>query len=344
MYKEKSTLFLLCETALHAGSGDDVGIVDLPIQREKHTQFPKIESSSLKGALREAFENVALKPYKESNNKQQAKVNLKELNSIFGYDGAALKGFSKDEMETLFDSKNGEGEVVKGNTEFAGSIAFTDARLLLFPVKSMKGVFVWVTCPQVLNKFAADLAINGVTLETLNSIKSLDISEGKARVASSAPLVTDVVILEEYAYDAIESSDVQKFAEELSEIIFSSSGLEYWKGLLQKNLVILSDTDFRDFTQMSTDVITRTKIDNETGTVQDGALFTEEYLPNDSVMYTSIFASDEYGHQSNRKNAKDVMDYVVGKIEKDIKYFQLGGNATLGKGILKTAVKRASNG
>ncbi|MBK9462153.1 MAG: hypothetical protein IPN94_22720 [Sphingobacteriales bacterium] len=32
---------------------------------------------------------------------------------------------------------------------------------------------------------------------------------------------------------------------------------------------------------MSTEVITRTKIDNETGTVEDGALFTEEYLPTE---------------------------------------------------------------
>jgi CRISPR-associated protein Cmr4 len=343
MYKEKSTLFLLCETALHAGSGDDVGIVDLPIQREKHTQFPKIESSSLKGALREAFEQNANSKAQKFNDWEDDDVMVHRL---FGLDESGIKNKPTEILKNHFKYKpeNAKEDEKKEGHDRSGCIAFTDARLLLFPVKSMKGVFVWVTCPQVLNKFAADLAINGVTLETLNSIKSLDISEGKARVASSAPLVTDVVILEEYAYDAIESSDVQKFAEELSEIIFSSSGLEYWKGLLQKNLVILSDTDFRDFTQMSTDVITRTKIDNETGTVQDGALFTEEYLPNDSVMYTSIFASDEYGHQSNRKNAKDVMDYVVGKIEKDIKYFQLGGNATLGKGILKTAVKRASNG
>jgi CRISPR-associated protein Cmr4 len=349
MYKEKSTLFLLCETALHAGSGDDVGIVDLPIQREKHTQFPKIESSSLKGALREAFEQNANSKAQKFNDWKDDDVIVHRL---FGFDEGSIDNEMKDKNKETAKQRlincfkytpNGKNEKKEGHDR-SGCIAFTDARLLLFPVKSMKGVFVWVTCPQVLNKFAADLAINGVTLETLNSIKSLDISEGKARVASSAPLVTDVVILEEYAYDAIESSDVQKFAEELSEIIFSSSELEYWKGLLQKNLVILSDTDFRDFTQMSTDVITRTKIDNETGTVQDGALFTEEYLPNDSVMYTSIFASDEYGHQSNRKNAKEVMDHVVKKIEKDIKYFQLGGNATLGKGILKTAVKRASNG
>jgi CRISPR-associated protein Cmr4 len=345
MYKERSTLFLLCETALHAGSGDDVGIVDLPIQREKHTQFPKIEASSLKGALREAFEqnaNSKAQKFKAWDNNDDVMVHR-----LFGFDDGSL---SKEGLQRLQDCfkyrpKNAKNDEKKEGHDRSGCLAFTDARLLLFPVKSMKGVFVWVTCPQVLNKFAADLAITGVTLETLNSVKSLDISEGKAGVASSAPLVSDAVILEEYAYDAIESKDIRDFAEELSEIIFPSKELNYWKGLLQRNLVILNDTDFRDFTQMSTEVITRTKIDNETGTVADGALFTEEYLPNDSIMYTSIFASDEYGKQSNKKNAKDVMNYICSKIEEEIPYFQLGGNATLGKGLLRTTIRKGkSNG
>ena len=117
------------------------------------------------------------------------------------------------------------------------------------------------------------------------------------------------------------------------------------KCLLQKNLVILSDEDFRDFTQMSTEVITRTKIDNATGTVADGALFTEEYLPNDAVLYTSIFASDEYGKQEKTKDAKSVMNYVTERFEKEIPYFQLGANATLGKGMLRTTIKNGnSNG
>lgn len=57
MFKEAKPLFLICETPLHAGSGDELGVIDLPIQREKHTNFPKVEASSLKGALRESFES-----------------------------------------------------------------------------------------------------------------------------------------------------------------------------------------------------------------------------------------------------------------------------------------------
>jgi len=66
MFQISKPLFLICETPLHAGSGDSLGIVDLPIQREKHTSFPKIEASSLKGALREAFEEESERVPEES--------------------------------------------------------------------------------------------------------------------------------------------------------------------------------------------------------------------------------------------------------------------------------------
>ena len=122
MYKQKSTLFMLCETPLHAGSGDDLGIVDLPIQRERHTDFPKVESSSLKGALREAFE--------KADGKSNDKEHQVKIHRTFGFDEKAK---FVDETKDL---------VGKDNTQYSGSLAFTDARLLLFPVKSMKGVFV----------------------------------------------------------------------------------------------------------------------------------------------------------------------------------------------------------
>ena len=38
-------------TPCHAGSGSSMGIVDLPIQRERHTNWPVIQSSGVKGAL-----------------------------------------------------------------------------------------------------------------------------------------------------------------------------------------------------------------------------------------------------------------------------------------------------
>ena len=85
MYQSFKSLFFICETPLHAGSGSDLGIVDLPIQREKHTGFPKVESSSLKGAIREAVEGVFIKKATTEDEKKVAKNRKNEIvTALFG--------------------------------------------------------------------------------------------------------------------------------------------------------------------------------------------------------------------------------------------------------------------
>lgn len=50
--------FIQCITNLHVGSGDaSYGVVDKLVQRDPVTGYPTIHASSLKGALREHFEN-----------------------------------------------------------------------------------------------------------------------------------------------------------------------------------------------------------------------------------------------------------------------------------------------
>lgn len=49
---------LLAETSLHPGIGQVVGVVDLPVAREKTTGYPVIFGSSLKGALRDRAEQA----------------------------------------------------------------------------------------------------------------------------------------------------------------------------------------------------------------------------------------------------------------------------------------------
>lgn len=51
---KSAILGLLAETAIHPGSGQDTGFVDLPVAREASTNYPVIVGSSFKGALRSA--------------------------------------------------------------------------------------------------------------------------------------------------------------------------------------------------------------------------------------------------------------------------------------------------
>jgi CRISPR-associated protein Cmr4 len=50
--KERDIISLYTVSPLHAGSGAIIGAVDLPIQRERHTGWPHVQASALKGAFR----------------------------------------------------------------------------------------------------------------------------------------------------------------------------------------------------------------------------------------------------------------------------------------------------
>jgi CRISPR-associated protein Cmr4 len=310
MFKTAKPLFLLCETPLHVGSGSDLGVIDLPIQRERHTDVPKVESSSLKGALREAFEQHA----PDTELEEQKKIHVS-----FGYDEAGcsegIKGFFKD------------------NSEFSGCLGFTDGRLLLFPVKSLRGVFAWVTCPDVLHRFADEMKLADTSF-------SLSMPKENTCPKDTQVLVNgNQLVLEEYTYtiakDENENGACTKLAQWLQAKLFPRES--YWGEKIVTNLVVLSNDDFRDFTRFSTEVVTRTKIDNRTGTVAKGALFTEEFLPAESILYSLVLASPEFSKREKIFNdAPDVIHYFGETVNSKLNnILQLGGDATLGKGIMR---------
>lgn len=306
MYKIKKPMFIIAETPVHTGSGSDLGLVDLPIQRERHTGFPKIEASGLKGCIREAFES------------------------------------KKDKYTSLiFGPEEGDA--------YASPIGFTDARILLFPVKSLKGVFAWITCPMILEKIKKDL---GIQLSyKINAVPE-----------NSELLVNESIVLEEYTYKVTKDKQVNILAKILSDMIFpNEEDYKFWKEKLQKDLVILSDDDFTQFVKTSTEIITRTKIDEKTGTVKSGALWTEEYLPQDTILYSLAMFSDleidkdekekrqkfvnfddfykEVIKKQNQEKieSKDIYDYFNQNLPPII---QIGGNQTIGKGIVRINFKK----
>ncbi|MCS7149668.1 MAG: type III-B CRISPR module RAMP protein Cmr4 [Caldimicrobium sp.] len=352
MFKEKRIMFLIAETPVHAGSGSEIGIVDLPIQREKYTEYPKIESSGLKGCLREAFEG-----YRVFENKQSKLINAtkiddlkKEFPQISDLWTIKVKGEKGQEIEQEKKDKN-ENRLIKfdeaisitfgpeGEEAHAGAITITDARILLFPVKSLKGVFAWITCPMVLERFKKDLEMVGVSDFDFSNFFALQNTIPR----SSNIAISSKIVLEEYTFEVKEDETTTKLAGWLAGKIFPPIQLyNFWREKLKKDLVILSDDDFRHFVKSSTEIITRTKIDDVTGTVQSGALWTEEYLPTDTIMYSIVMFTQPRVEEEEQKGifkartpeeeAKLVAKFFE-KARPEI--IQIGGNQTLGKGFMR---------
>ncbi|GBC78119.1 hypothetical protein HRbin08_01605 [bacterium HR08] len=298
MFKKATLMFLYTETSLHAGSGTSLGVVDLPIQREKYTDFPVIQASGLKGAVREWFE------FTFTDNGSKRKIEL-----AFGPD------------------KIGSEE-----SGFAAAVTFTDARILLFPVRSLKGVFAYCTSPTVLERFRRDAQIAGVPLNW--TVPTPPNDQTVLGVQTSCDVAAgDQVLLEEYAFGFQSNPQVANIANWLSQIAFPNGGeYKFWQEKVKKSLLVLPDNAFRDFVKLCTEVQARIKIDNDKRTVVKGGLFYEEALLPDSLLYSVILAHDPVkDDRAELPDADAVVNFLKGI---DGKRLQLGGDATIGRGIV----------
>lgn len=82
MFENTSIAIMYAVSPCHAGSGSSLGVVDLPIQRERHTNWPMIQSSGVKGAFRANFDYFKNK----ITQKEQIKDFDNLTDSIFGTD------------------------------------------------------------------------------------------------------------------------------------------------------------------------------------------------------------------------------------------------------------------
>lgn len=289
---ETSLLFLYTESPLHIGTGASIAAVDLPIQRERTTGHPIVPGSGIKGALRSTLS--ALVPGDPM------------VSAVFGPDPEKEKA-----------------------SDHAGAIAVGEAHVVLFPVRSLMGVFAYVTCPLALARLERDLQMAGEKA-ILKAVPS--VQEHSALVTrNSAVTVDNKVVLEEFTFGAAPSQDADTVAKWLANnALPTGNEYDFWRSKVQDSLVILPDNDFRDFVVNSTEITTHVRLVPDTKTVASGALWTEEALPADVLMVCTIVA------RRSRKNgqsadATTVSKWVQGELPGRL---QLGGNETTGEGIV----------
>jgi len=142
-----------------------------------------------------------------------------------------------------------------------------------------------------------------------------DLNLGEDEVIASETLLVDgnTVVLEEFELKKVGTPDGV-----LNDLNLPND----LKKLLSERLAIVPDDLFSHFVQNFTEVVERIKIDPETGTVKTGALWTEENLPAESLLYSLYFESSE---------VKEAEEYLP----KEGSITVLGGDQTVGRGFLK---------
>ncbi len=294
--QQSALLFLHAQTGLHPGSGTALGTVDLPVQRERHTHWPVIPGSTLKGILRDACRRAA--------------GNTPDLFAAFG-------------PETAEADKH------------AGALSLTDARILAFPVRSLKGVFAWVTCPAVLERLQRDMKLSGLngTPFALPQPPAKD----KALCATNSPLLLQQnrLVLEEFEFERTgDAGDAAAW------IATHAVADEPTQQRLRNHLVVLSDDDFTHFVRHATEIVARVGLDYERKTVKTGALFYEEFLPPETLFYSLVLASASR-REGDNKTAGDILRYLRKNLPPVL---QIGGDETIGKGLCAVRLVNGKEG
>jgi CRISPR-associated protein Cmr4 len=299
-------------TPVHMGAGSAIGAIDNPIQREVHTQHPVFAGSGLKGALRHHF-NRAWPGEKDKRNDRL-------IGRIFG-------------PET--DASN-----------YAGALSLSDAQLVALPVRALKGAFVYATCPLALARLKRLAELADVAVEWSVPPVPAD----RALVAGDTVLAQGRLVLEAFEFQKADG-DCRAMAGWLAERAVPADGAHaFFAKKLCTDLVDLCDTDFAHFARHAMVVEPHVRINDDSGTADDGGLFYTENLPPESILVGLAQASVEHRKKGAERRADEldasrvlaaVFEGSEGNPGIAGKLLQIGGDAATGRGlVLVNPVKR----
>jgi len=296
----KKELCSICKiyavSPIHAGSGASTSAVDLPIQRERHTNWPHIQASGVKGAFRAHFRDFV-----DKNNDTQL------INLIFGSD-------EQDGWDKKIDN-------------LPGAMSVSDARLLAFPMRSNIAPFVWVTCPAVLKRLKTDL-------QYINLGKEMTLHEQDFQKDSAFSIGSDnisgQVVLEDAVVNVSDQKSDDKFVQkEFSQIerlpLISNEMFDYAVSYcteIQTNIKISAKTGTAEDGALR----------YQEFLPADSVLYAIVHYSGRNASEIKDDKQSELKKLVEEMQAEKIKTFVEDTV-KD--FIQIGGDETLGKGICK---------
>lgn len=322
-------LYLFTRTPLHVGAGSSVGAIDQPVIRERHTGFPIIPASSLKGSFADQWPSaltdekgiatrVTTRTEEEGDKKRTVLEKASETAWLFGSDTTKLA--------------------------FAGSLVFAEARVLAFPIRSARGSYAWITCPLMLQRAARDGVFSAEVGSQVGTIaEPQDSQEQSLAIFQPDPLGLGEdkkqLVLEEYCF----ARDAQPFPDRVAASLAALLEDELLKSIAHR-LVILSNGMMSHFAMTACDVAQHVRISDETGTAEGTGLFNQENVPADTLFYSVLSASRSRvpGGDFKSRSEDDALEEFASKVTEE-KLFQFGGDASTGLGFCSASTNLKTN-
>ena len=291
-------LYLHALSPLHSGTGHSADVIDLPVAREKATNWPYLPGSSLKGVLRDAA--------------VRAGAEERTLKAAFG----------------TVDAANGSGN--------AGGLWFADGRLLAFPVRSLAGSFAWITCPLALRRWQRDHTSAGLAEPAVPAASTAPVPAPGATDGRTRPVIRlgqgaddlvlgNAVYLEDLDFGFGHSAEVAALATAIAKAVFDDQA---WRDFFAARFGIVSDDLFGFLTETATEVIARVRLDETTKTVAQGGLWYEEAVPAEAIFACPVITAP-VANDDHETELLDTAGSGLGSV------LQIGGHASIGRGIVR---------
>ena len=296
---------------LHAGTGQAVGAIDLPIARERPTGIPIVPGSSVKGALRA----------REEDSTWRSVIYGPETHAASDHAGAVQ--FS-DVHTVLLPVRS-----------LAGTFAWVTSPYLLsrFARDARDAGFGLPAAP-------AAAKIDECLLLDENHLVAA-VAEGKCVVLEDldfAPTVEDP------------PGALSAYADLFGKILFPKADpadTEARRDLLRRRCVVHDDA-MSHLLESATEVAARIRLDETKKTVAQGALWYEEALPTETVLAGLAVASEvereiekkgersaaEPGKEKEKEKKRFEISALFERVRSNAEtgLVQLGGKATVGRG------------
>lgn len=265
-------------TPLHVGAGKGVGFIDMPIMREKVTDWPLVPGSAAKGVLRDHF-------FQNGNDEQKKLIDI---------------AFGKQIVDDLSN---------------AGSLILTDAHIVCLPVRSLYGTFAYITSPLVLEKLKRDLEAAGYKdlPSTLNPARNEVLLVNGSKIVGEGR-----VFFEDLDFIAKEDKNAKKWAEMLAGVIFPKESVKeaVWKGIFEERFAVLNDDCFNFLSKTGTEVTAHIRIEDDSKIVARGALWYEEALPAEAILAGVAWCDKVFG--GNGINQSKILETYCQKEKLDL--------------------------
>jgi CRISPR-associated protein Cmr4 len=265
--------FVHAFSPLHAGTGQGVGVIDLPIAREKATGLPFLPGSSLKGALR-------------------ARCGDDNCVKVFG-------------TETTDDNNNASAAQFSDQRlllipirSLAGTFSWvTSPYVLQRFVRDLQDT--GITPPA------------SITFELPDNLP-LDQHAGHCFVSnehSKIMLTNSQIFLEDLDLTPHTSQDAADWGNWIGKQVFPDDST--WQAMVADRICIVHDDILTFLLDTATEVTARIKMQANTKTVQSGGLWYEEALPAETILSGLVLAIPS--EKINTEEVFEVLNELTGK-------------------------------